>query len=305
MLACGGCGGNEKVEPKLVEQGSPFDRGPKPKLPRDPDDPLRNPAYETPRGRDGEQLGEAQIDATLAEAARFAELGDTAQQRLALRNCANKTPPSARCDGEMGLSMIIAKNRRATAIYYLLEAAAIDDPKASADLYARVAEALRQHGKLIEATVALERAIGRPTGPTGPTDQGESAEHLFALGQVLSLQPTRLPEGADRMAQARAMDDRIEWLHDEAVIRGQIPVREQAQASLQLFRTYVERAAELPPEELPTQPAALEGRMAELELLVKQYPTQVEWDAFQAKAQAEADAKAELEPEPEPATPPS
>jgi hypothetical protein len=295
VLACGGCGSNEKVEPKLVEQGSPFDRGAKPKPPRDPDDPLRNPAYETPRGRDGEQLGEAQIDATLAEAARFAELGDTAQQRMALRNCANKTPPSARCDGEMGLSMIIAKNRRATALYYLLEAAAIDDPKASADLYARVAEALRQHGKLIEATVALERAIAR----------GESAEHLFALGQVLSLQPTHLPEGADRMAQARAMDDRIEWLHDEAVIRGQIPVREQAQASLQLFRTYVERAATLPPEGLPTRPAALEGRMAELELLAKQYPTQVEWDAFQAKAQAEADAKANPHPEPEPATPPS
>jgi hypothetical protein len=280
LLACGaitGCKGDAKPEPKLVEQASPFDRGPKPKPPRDPNDPLRNPAYETPRGRDGEQISDAQIDATLAEAASFAELGDVAQQRNVLRNCANKTPPSARCDGQMGLAMIGAKNRRATALYYLLEAAAVDDPKASAELYAEIGEHLRQHGKLVEATVALERAIAR----------GEAPEHVFLLGQVLSLQPEHLAEGADRMAAARAKDDRIEWLHDEAVIRGQIGVREQAEAAVGLFATYVERASTLPAEGLPTSPDKLEGRIAELELLAKQYPTQAQWDADQAKAKAQ------------------
>jgi hypothetical protein len=292
LLACSaitGCKGDAKPEPKLIEQASPFDRAPKPKAPRDPDDPLRNPAYETPRGRDGEQISEAQIDATLAEAASFAEAGDVAQQRNVLRKCANKTPPSARCDGQMGLSMIEAKNRRATALYYLSEAAAIDDPKASAELYARIGEQLRHHGKYVEATVALERAIAR----------GEAPEHVFALGQVLSLQSEHLAEGADHMAAARAKDDRIEWLHDEAVIRGQIPVREQAQAALGLFATYIERAATLPADKLPSAPDGIKARVAELEILVKQYPTQAEWDEHQAKAKAEAAAS------PEPQTPPS
>src|SRR5690606_10213386 len=98
-------------------------------------------------------------------------------------------------------------------------------------------------------------------------------EHVFALGEVLSLTPERLAEGADHMAAARAKDDRLEWLHDEAVIRAQIPVREQAQAALGLFATYVERTAKLPPDELPSPPDRVKARMAELELLVKQYPT--------------------------------
>ncbi|KIG19577.1 hypothetical protein DB30_00086 [Enhygromyxa salina] len=290
-VAATGCGTQEKVEPKLVEQGSPFDRGAKPKPPPDPNDPLRNPAYETPRGRDGDQVSDERIDAVLAEAAGFAKIDDVAQQRNVLRECANKTPPSARCDGEMGLAMIQAKNRRAAALYYLTEAAAVDDPKAGAELYARIGEQLRQHGKLVEATVALERAIARD----------EAAEYLFALGQVLSLQQEHLVEGANRMAQARAKDDRIEWLHDEAVIRGQIPVREQAVAALELFQLYVERAKGLPAEGLPTPPEGLKGRMAELEILSKQYATQAEWDELQAKAKAEAAAN----PKPEPTTPPS
>ncbi|WP_181234163.1 hypothetical protein [Enhygromyxa salina] len=286
-----GCKSSEKVEPKLVEQGTPFDRGPKPKPPPDPNDPLRNPAYETPRGRDGDQVSDERIDAVLAEAAGHAKIGDVAQQRNALRECANKTPPSARCDGQMGLSMIEAKNRRAAALYYLVEAAAVDDPKASAELYAKIGEQLRRYGKLVEATVAFERAIARD----------EAAEYLFALGQVLSLQPEHLAEGADRIAQARAKDDRIEWLHDEAVLRGQIPVREQAVAALELFRAYIERANAdgQPAEKLPTPPDRLEGRMAELEILAKQYATQAEWDAAKAKAKAEAEA------DPAPETPPS
>ncbi|PRP94170.1 hypothetical protein ENSA5_41250 [Enhygromyxa salina] len=275
-LVSGGCQSDDKPGPKKLDRVSPFDRGVKPRPAPDPNDPLRNPAYETPQGRDGEQIPDAEIDAVLAEAAAFAETGNLAQQRAVLRKCANKTPASARCDGEMGLSMIKAKNRRAAALYYLVEAAGVDDSKADAGLYARVGEQLRQHGKLAEAAAALELAIAREP----------SAEHLFALGQILSLQPEHLAAGADRMAEARALDDRIEWLHDEAVIRGQLPIREQAETSLALFKQYIERAKDQPAAKLPTPPDSLEDRMAELEYLVKRYPTQAEWDKQQAEASA-------------------
>lgn len=275
-----GCGDGETPEPVKLERGSPFERDVPKEKSTNPDSPLRNPAYETPNGPEGAQLPEPELEATLAEAAKHAAVGDTQQQRIALGKCANKTPTSARCDGELGLSLIIAKNRRATALYYLMAAANVDDPKADASLYARVGQALWGHGKQTESVAAFERAIARD-----PT-----AEHLFLLGQALSLVPDRLIEAADYMAQARAKDDRIAWLHDEAVIRGQIPAREQAAAALALFRLYVERAATAPADQLPTPPDRLTGRMAELEQLAKQYPTQAEWEAMRAKQQAADEA---------------
>lgn len=275
-----GCVDEDAPEPVKLERASPFERDVPQQKPNNPDSPLRNPAYETPNGPDGPQVPEPEIEAALAEAAKHAALGDVPQQRIALATCANKTPPSARCDGELGLSMITIKNRRATALYHLMAAANVDDPKADASLYARVGQALWGHGKQAESVVAFERAVARD-----PT-----AEHLFMLGQALSLMNDRLLEAADFMAQARGKDDRIAWLHDEAVIRGQIPAREQAAAALALFRLYIERAATTPAEQLPTAPDRLAGRMAELELLAKQYPTQAEWKKQQEKQRAEQQA---------------
>jgi hypothetical protein len=274
-LCGGGCREEAPPEPVKLERGSPFGRDvPKPEP--NPDSPLRSPASATPNGPDGAQLPEPELEAALAEAAKHAAAGNVAQQRIELSKCANKTPPNARCDGELGLSMIDAKNRRATALYHLVAAATVDDPKADASLYARVGKALWGHGKQAESVAAFERAVARDA----------TAEHLFLLGQSLSLMPDRLLEAADRIAQARSKDDRIAWLHDEAVIRGQIPTREQAEAALALFRLYVERAATAPAEALPTPPARLSGRIAELEGLAKQYPTQAQWEKQQAAARA-------------------
>jgi tetratricopeptide (TPR) repeat protein len=273
-----GCVGDDKPEPSKIERASPYERDVRPTKVDDPNDPLRNPAYETPNGPDGAQLPEPELEAVLAEAAKHAAIGDKAQQRIALGKCANKTPPSARCDGELGLSIIDSKNRRAAALYYLIAAASTDDPKADASLYARVGQVLSRHGKQSESVAALERAIARDP----------SAENLFLLGQTLSLVPDRLIDAADRMAEARAKDDRIAWLHDEAVIRGQVPTREQAEAALALFRLYSERAATLPAEQLPTTPERLAVRIAELERVAKQYPTQAEWEKQRAAGQAAA-----------------
>ena len=276
-LASTGCGGStEQPAPKKLERDTPFERG-KPKVERDPNDPLRNPATETPRGRDGDQIGDEEIDAVLAEAAAHEKAGDIPQARTALRKCANKTPASARCDGRMGLTMAEAKNWRATAQYYLVEAAKVDDPKADAAFYLEVGEALQRHGRVDEAILALEKSVARDP----------AAGHLFALGRALSLSPDRLPEAADRIAEARAAEDNIEWLYEEAVLRGQIPVREQAAKAVALFNDYLARAETLPAEKLPVPTTNLPGRIAELEGMTKVYPTQAEYDAQAANAPAE------------------
>jgi hypothetical protein len=287
-----GCGTQDKPEPKKIEQTSPFARDVRPPPP-DPNDPLRNPAREAPRGPDGPQIPEADIEAALAEAAQSAAAGNLVQQRLALSRCANKTPADPRCDAELGLTMVDSKSRRAAGIYYLLAAAKVDHPKADAALYRRIGEALRQHGHNVEAVAALELAVARE--PSG--------EHLFLLGQALSLVPDRLLEAADRMAVARSKDDRIAWLHDEAVLRGQIPAREQAMAAAALLRLYAERAASLPADQLPSSIERIEPRITELEALAKNYPTQAEYEAQHAAAKSAASALPEPTPPPPPLDP--
>jgi tetratricopeptide (TPR) repeat protein len=278
-----GCSRGDQVEPTKLERGSPFDR-PGGYNPPGPNDRLRNPATDTPRGRDGEQVSDEQIDAVLAEAAEHAAAGNVAQERNVLRACANKTPASARCDGRMGLSMIESKNRRATALYYLAEAAMVDDPKADAELYLAVGERLRSFGRTDEAIAATQKAVARD----------RSAATLAALGGVLALVPSRVDEAADYYAEARTLDDRIEWLYEEAVLRGQVAVREQAQRSMALFREYSERAAELPPESLPAPLSKLEARVTELDVKSKAYPTAAEVE--QARAQQPPQSSADGEP---------
>lgn len=291
-----GCGPtSEQPAPTKLEQKTPFDRGAQ-KRERDPNDPIRNPAVEAPSGRDGAQIPDEEIDAVLAEAAEFAKIKDLAQERTILSKCANKTPASGRCDGYMGLSLIASKNRRATALYYLSEAAVIDDPKADAAMYIRIGDALGTHSSFELAISAMEKGIARDP----------SAENLYAFGRLLSLMPDRLGDSAARLAEARSKDDRIDWLYEEAVIRGQIPVREQAEQALALFKEYRARAETVPAETLPADPASLEPRVAELELLRQRYPTQAEYDKTKAAGGAAPEPKPEptepkpAEPKPEP-----
>ena len=289
-----GCGPtSEQVAPTKLDQKTPFERGAE-KRERAPNDPIRNPATEAPSGRDGAQISEEEIDAALAEAAELAKIKDVAQERQILSKCANKTPASGRCDGRMGLSLIASKNRRATALYYLSEAAVIDDPKADAAMYVAIGEALGTHSRFDLAIAAMEKAIARDP----------SAEQLYAFGRLLSLVPERLADSAARIAEARSKDDRIDWLYEEAVIRGQIPVREQAEQALALFKEYKTRAESVPVETLPAVPASLEPRIAELELLRQRYPTQAEYDKTKAAGGGAAPEPApEPEPKPEPADP--
>lgn len=277
-LGLSACQGSDQPKAKKLDKLAPFDRGQQREAP-DPDDPLRNPAYEVPRAREGEQVPEEEIDALLAEAKKLGEQGNVPQQRATLHKCANKIPASARCDGEYGLTMADARNRRAAAIYFLTAAAGVDDPKADAELYRRIGEALRKHGRFEDATAALELAVARD----------DSAENLFALARVLSLQPDLIREAAAKMAEARAKDDRLDWHYEEAVLRGQLPIREEALAGAALFESYLERLAEDPESSTKVNSKQIQARIIELKAAAKKYPTAAEWEKQRAEA-GKADA---------------
>lgn len=302
-LGLGACDGDDP-EPQKLERLTPFDRGGNKRAARDPDKPLRNPGLEAPRGRDGDQVPEAERVAALAKAKEEGEVGNRAGQRNALRVCANKTPADARCDGEMGLAQIEAKNRKATALYYLVEAANNDDPSADAELYERVGVALRGHGKHPEAAAALRLAIARQEVP--------NPELLFELGRTLSLDSSQLAGAVEFMARARAVDPRLDWIYEEAVLRGQMGVREDAEEAARLFRQYLElaKASGKAPNELPAMAEAVEARATELEQVAKTYPTREQAGVKQAEpmlgAPPEAAKPDEAKPdEAKPESPPS
>lgn len=293
-LTLAACQGESKNKPTKVDDPKAFDRQQVQPKPRAPDSPFADPGIDPPPGRDGVQLGKPEIDAILASAAELGKVGNKIEERLELSKCANKTPASARCDGAMGLSLAPTKSRRAAAQYYLVEASKVDDPDAPAELYAGVAEALRSHGLIVEATQAQEKAVARDGSPA----------RRFELGRLYSLQAERLREAADLLAGARAEDDKLEWLYEEAVVRGQIPTREDAKLAADLLEAYVARVAELPagdPAKIDT--ASLVGRIAELRALEQAYPTTKEYEATKAAAATAQSIPAESPPAPGPAVP--
>lgn len=285
LTTLAGCSSEPKNKPTKVEADKPFN--PSQAKPKTDEVRVADPATDPPPGRDGPQLGKPEIDTTLAAAAEHAKLGNKVDERMVLAKCANKLPASARCDGAMGLSLIQAKARRAVAHYYLIEAAKTEDPDADATLYAAVAEALRSHGLIVEATLAQEKAVARES----------SAAHRFALGRILSLQPDRLSEAADLIAGARAEQDSLEWLYEEAVVRGQIPTKEDAKLAAELLDAYIAKVAALPEgDPAKVETSALVGRVAELRGLESVYVTRDEY--------AKAKAAGALAPPPGEGTPP-
>ncbi len=279
------CTSEPRNKPTKVEDPKAFNRPEQqPKPPRDPKAPFGDPAIDPPPGREGAQLDKPEIAKILASAAELAKVRNTIEERIELAKCANKIPASARCDGAMGLSLAPAKNRRAVAQYYLIETSKIDDPDADAQLYAAVAEALRSLGLIAEAIRAQDKAVARDASPT----------QRFTLGRLLSLDTERVREAATLIAAARAEDDRLEWLYEEAVVRGQIPTREDAKLAGDLLESYVERVAALPdgdPAKIDTNPIL--GRITELRALQLAYPTTKEYEAIKA-AEAASPAPAPL-----------
>ncbi len=226
----------------------------KPDRPDEKGVPKLQPIGAAPTGREGDQVPEEELEKILADAAA-AEDHSNERRRLLVR-CANKIPASARCDGQLGLELITNKKRRDVALYYLMEAARVDDPKASASLYGDIGEQLRLHAKLEDAASALIMAA----------DREDTVERHRALASVLQSIPERRTEAADELAWIRNKGDSNRLLLEEAVIRGQ--VADQLDLSLQLFKEYAERTKDLDPGEFAMDRADLKVRIGELEGMI-------------------------------------
>lgn len=239
----------DEAPAKKVDPEQPVVQRPRRPEPRG-DSPFRDPAKEPPEGRDGEQIPEPEIEATLAKAKTAAEAGERTQASQMLLACANKTPASARCDGELGLLLSDVSRRDAEAGYFLMEAARTDDPKADADLYGRVAVALRKRGQLEDAVTAAERAVARD----------DTAERHAALGRTLQSIPEQLPRAAEEMGKAFELDaTKLEFLQEQATVLGQIMDADSQREAATLFQKYLEQAKVSDQDK-----AAIEVRIGEL-----------------------------------------
>jgi hypothetical protein len=244
----------EDAKPKKVDPDQPLVQRPRRPEP-DPESPFTNPAKDPPTGREGEQLPDAELEKALATAKEAADGGRVAVATQALLECANKTPPSARCDGEVGLLLADVDRRKAEANYYLAEAARFDDPKASADLYGRISEELRKRGLFEDAVSAAELALAR---------EATSARHV-SLSRVLQSMPDQLARAAQEMGEAFALEpENYQLLYEQATILGQMPSAEANTQAADLFEQYIEKAS--PPDE---RVQATKVRIAELRAIAK------------------------------------
>lgn len=246
-VALGAC--KEDPPPKKVDPDQPLVQRPR-RPEADADSPFRNPAKEPPPGREGEQLPDAELEKALTTAKEMTANGNVSGATSALLDCANKIPASARCDGELGLLLAEVERRKAEANYYMAQAARVDDPKADAELYGRLADELRERGLFEDAITAAEFALGRDP----------VADRHVALSRVLQSVPDQLRRAADEMGEAFALDpENFDLLYEQATVLGQIQDAEAAESAAELFEQYLEKGA--PPED---RAQAAKVRVAEL-----------------------------------------
>jgi hypothetical protein len=232
LAGASGCKGEPPPAPTKIEEGQ-LDalKRPVQKEAANPDSGLKRPDLNPPTKSDGPQLAEAELEAALAKGQEFLAAGDEINAMGNFRLCANRDPASARCDGELGLIMEKQKRYRATGVYYLERAGGNDDPKASADLYARLGDKLRKNGKLELSAATWALAIARE----------DKAEHHAGRSAPLQSIPARIEEAADELAKARALDDRDQWMFDEGLVRGMIRTPEQNELALKLLGDLAKR----------------------------------------------------------------
>ena len=185
----------------------------KPRRPAPTAKRLPSPNRDAPEGREGTQLPKDELETLLAEVAGHLAADRKPEAQVALRRCANKTPASIRCDGELGLILATTGQHKAESRYYLLEAGRVDDPEAAPELYDRVAGRLRRLGAYEECAAAQQIAIDR---------EATAARHL-ARSVCLQSVRARLPEAVAELETAFALDPAPGTMIDLATILTQIP----------------------------------------------------------------------------------
>jgi tetratricopeptide (TPR) repeat protein len=186
----------------------------------------------------------------VTEARAELKAGRTEAATQRLLQCANRTPASARCDGELGLLFAKQLKRRSEALYYLRSAVEAEPNDAEAELLQRIARQLAALRELDLALQSIDRAIA--IAPNDPA-------LLAAKSRVLQTDPKRRAEAADQLAAARERDDRDAWLREEAVLRGQ--VADQLDQARTLFETLAKRK-----KDDPATVARIEKRIEALEI---------------------------------------
>lgn len=191
--------------------------------------PFKNPKRDPPGPREPAQLEGEALESNIAEARRLLASGDSIRAMHLLYKCANRNPPSVRCDGELGMLLLENRTRKAHADYFAAEAVRLDEPEADRDFYRRLAEMAASRGRFTVAIDALQRIIAR----------GEAeAEDYVALSHALQSDSKRLHEAIAALETAYGLKpEEHAWLHEQAVLMAQTTDK---QAAIELFERYKE-----------------------------------------------------------------
>ena len=228
VLACGGAP-SPPGPTKASESKATMVRNP-PRVPRDPNNPLRRPDRDKPLPRSEPQIPAADIESALTAALAARAADDLYTAATALRACANKIPKHTRCEGELAMILLDTPSHEAEARYYLEQTAADDDPTADADFFRRLSAALQRAGLWLDASVATRRMIARLPEP--------NAADYVALANLLQGVPKREAEAAEALHRAFELDPaQLDYLRDEALLLAQVPER-RAEALERLQRYY-------------------------------------------------------------------
>ena len=268
MMAGSACGAppSQPEATKLAERQALVDPPTRP----DTKSTFADPDLDPPGPREP-QIADEQVDATLAEARALVDAGTPQRAVPILHRCANKTPASARCDGELGIILAEVGVQEAHMRYFLSEAAQTDDAKADADLYRRIAKAARRRGQHPVRADAMATLIGR--GEATVDDYVERARALSAdsaslreAAEVLRVALEQAPERHDLILERGVIIAQTQDFETAAtVLRNYLevapadaPKRKMAEQRLKVLEAKLG-----PPDQPPAEGKAAEGKAAE------------------------------------------
>jgi tetratricopeptide (TPR) repeat protein len=218
--ACGAGCGRAETEPVKVERKDPSTRSER-------GSPFEDPKRDPPGERKPAQLVGEELEANIAKARALLAEGDSIRAMQLLYKCANKTPPSVRCDGELGMVLLENRSRKAHAEYFVAEAVRFDEPEADDDFYRRLAEVARSRGRFAVALAAIERVIERGNA---------TAQDHMTRSWVLQSDRERIGEAIAELETAWEMKpENPEWLLERASLVAQTS---DLQAAIDLFEQY-------------------------------------------------------------------
>lgn len=192
------------------------------------------PAAKKPAGpppRSGPQASPEEIEATLAAAAQLVEAGQLSAAIEALEPCANKEPPSPRCDGEVGMLYARLRTAPKMSAYYLDAAAASDDPKADLQWWRDLAKTAQRVGRHEAAAKAYSYAIAR---------DGEHLHDWIGRSEAFQAADGRIHEAIEAMEKALELaPQRHDLWFDQATLLALTARQQDALDAFEHFLTIV------------------------------------------------------------------